>query len=164
MKTWNSRSWVTWAWTYDQLVAELEIESRSPDSGIHPIVPVRDSITQPWGLPTHPRATWSPFLHEGRRNDSGMGQVAPPATSLQCSSDCSRRSAGTGGYMLLLVRLSVLFMSCCCYPKIVCGFTRPRPPSRETRMNGTQPQPNTGNWYFTAFPHTPAKPPPTLIP
>lgn len=71
-----------------------------------------------------------------------------------------RALTGSRGHTLFVVRLASLFMSCCCYPKIACGFTRPRPPSRETRMNGRQLQPSTGNRYSTAsFPHSPAKPP-----
>lgn len=59
----------------------------------------------------------------------------------------------------LLVRVYLLFMSSCCYPTIPCGFTRPRLPSRETRVNGMQLQPNTGNWYsMRLLPHSSAKP------
>ena len=93
-----------------------------------------------------------------------MGEIMPPATSLWSSSHRSKPSLGSRGHTLL-VRLSILFISHCCSPKIACSCTRPCPPSGETRVNGRQSQSNAGNRYSTSLLSLqPGQATPTLTP
>lgn len=116
------------------------MEFRDPDARVHPIVPVREWHHMSLRILNPSKGNLKPFPSEEIRymKDGGIavreGKLCSqlPLSSAPATTQCPLQGLEDTRSS------SILFMACCCYPKIACGFIRPCPPSRDKRMNGMQ--------------------------